>query len=396
MEIIQKMTFALVGALTFLYSLSIVVPKFSSQDKKQHFLTVFGVSACLLILDHSLIQDVLIFYSILILMIKVIYQKSTFIASLSVLFVYLIQILASMIAASTSVMVFHNLYDFRIVYDVLSWQSLGLQVIFVILLSQYYKRLMAVFRKVTHLNTRIERVLIASNIIVFSLILLYQRLTFNSLVDIAASHILKATHLPSVRFYVLTSYALMTGLTFLVVFLINRLCIVDNNMETYKYKAETDLMTGVLSREAGLKFLKDEMLNASVTGNELTIAYIDINDLKMVNDRYGHKEGDRMILKITEIIESNLRDRDIIARLGGDEFMVVFKKCNLLQAKKVWLRINETFLHVNAQNQFAFKVSASAGFAQYHTAKHPSVMHLVNEADEAMYVNKKQIKAARL
>lgn len=181
-----------------------------------------------------------------------------------------------------------------------------------------------------------------------------------------------------------------------MVVLINRLFIVDFSMENYKIKAETDLMTETLSREAGLAHLKNEMIQAALHGGHLTIAYIDINDLKKVNDLQGHKVGDVMIKTITSIICENLRGKDEIARLGGDEFMVVFKRCSKEQAARVWMRIGEAFSKVNQLGSYPFNLSASVGFVEYDPKRHKDMMQLLHEADENMYSYKKKLKSRLL
>ena len=224
----------------------------------------------------------------------------------------------------------------------------------------------------------------------------YQKLTFFNMVDFSVSGIINAPKSLSFDGYFLLTYCFVTTMSLILVVLINRLFIVDKNLERYKIKAETDVMTGVLSREAGLTHLKTEMSRAIAFKHDLTIAYIDVNDLKVVNDRFGHKEGDKLLRTISDIVQSKLREFDIVARLGGDEFLVVFARCNRGQAQRVWRRITEEFLKVNAEGNFAYKISASAGITQFNPAKHTSLLNFVHEADEEMYSQKKRIKETLL
>jgi diguanylate cyclase (GGDEF)-like protein len=301
-----------------------------------------------------------------------------------------------MITSNLGVLMLGKVIDYRTAFVAGQFNVVVIFWMMYVVLLRYYQLIMKIFKKINNFNSRIERLLVISNVLVFSFIVAYQKMTFINLVKINSTGLIDAAPNSSVPVFMNSTYVLTTILTFSVVILINRLSIVDNNMENYKYKAETDLMTGVLSREAGLTYLKEEMMNSVVKGQDLTVAYIDINDLKVVNDKFGHKEGDLLIKVLSGIIQNNLREFDVIARLGGDEFMVIFRKCNVLQARKVWYRITDEFLKTNTTGEYNFKISASVGFTEYHPSKHQSVIQLIHEADEAMYLQKKSIKAARL
>lgn len=164
-------------------------------------------------------------------------------------------------------------------------------------------------------------------------------------------------------------------------------------MEKFRYKAEIDPLTGALSRDAGMRQLKAAMRQAYNNDDDLTIGYVDINNLKTVNDKYGHAEGDIMIKRVTDVVKDNLRDHDAVSRIGGDEFMVIFRKCNDAQAMKVWRRISDAFIKLNLKENFKYTIGASGGFTQYDSSKHKTVKAFMEEADAEMYKNKKQIKA---
>ncbi|MBE0449584.1 MAG: GGDEF domain-containing protein [Clostridia bacterium] len=396
MDILSKLLFSAMGALAILYGLRGIVPEFKEQTRSKSIVLTVVLTVFLVFFDVSILKNVLILCALLIYFLKWVFGRSSFIASLSVLFLYLILILTSMITSNLGILMLSKVIDFRAAFVTDQFNVVVIFWMMYIVLLRYYQLIMKIFKKINNFNSRIERLLVVSNVLVFSFIVAYQKMTFVNLVKINSTGLIDAASSSSVPVYMNSTYVLTTMLTFSVVILINRLCIVDNNMENYKYKAETDLMTGVLSREAGLTYLKEEMMNSVVKGQDLTVAYIDINDLKVVNDKFGHKEGDRLIKVLSGIIQDNLREFDVIARLGGDEFMVIFRKCNVLQARKVWYRITDEFLKLNTTGEYNFKISASAGFTEYHPSKHQSVIQLIHEADEAMYLQKKSIKAARL
>lgn len=384
---------ALIGAGTVMYILSMIVPKFRGETTKKSVLTVVLITVFYMLGDERLLRDVLLFYGMIMLLLQGVYKTSSFVAGMGTFFLFIIQLLSAMITGNIATMLLDQHFDFRAIVGGAPLSCLLLYAVCAFVLTLYYKRAIKVFQNVNHLTRRLERLLVISNIVVFTFIIGYHRMAFSSLIKVAVSN---GAVLNAVDFYLFSSYVLATVLSFTVVVLINRLFIVDYSMEDYKFKAETDLMTGTLSREAGLNHLRREMTQVALHGGDLTVAYIDINDLKKVNDIQGHKAGDLMIKTITGIVHDNLRHRDEISRLGGDEFMVVFKKCNIEQAAKVWMRINDAFTAVNRSAQYSFTVSASVGFVQYDPLVHRDMNHLLHEADEKMYAYKKKFKQKAL
>ena len=114
----------------------------------------------------------------------------------------------------------------------------------------------------------------------------------------------------------------------------------------------------------------------------------DIDGLKVVNDTYGHTEGDNLIIKITELLKSCFRETDIIARLGGDEFGIIVKKCNQALAEKLQKRFYQ--LLENYTHDKAWTVHASLGYVC--AEKTASVAEIFKAADEAMYRQKQLYK----
>ena len=114
----------------------------------------------------------------------------------------------------------------------------------------------------------------------------------------------------------------------------------------------------------------------------------DIDGLKVVNDTYGHTEGDNLIIKITELLKSCFRETDIIARLGGDEFGIIVKKCNQALAEKLQKRFYQ--LLENYTHDKAWTVHASLGYVC--AEKTASVAEIFKAADEAMYQQKQLYK----
>ncbi|PUU95253.1 sensor domain-containing diguanylate cyclase [Halanaerobium sp.] len=167
----------------------------------------------------------------------------------------------------------------------------------------------------------------------------------------------------------------------------------DMEARLRKYAA-TDLLTEVLNRRAGLDYLQEEMEKAAASEDSLSIIFIDVNDLKLVNDNFGHQEGDELLQKVSDILQHSLRRNDKVVRLGGDEFLLVLPQSDREAAEKIWLRIRKKFKQATAANSKDYKIAASHGAAEYSPDYQKDLDQLINEADHAMYKEKKKMKSA--
>lgn len=156
--------------------------------------------------------------------------------------------------------------------------------------------------------------------------------------------------------------------------------------------ATYDAMTGLLNRRVGLLFLEKEIKNTNRSGTPFTLGYIDINDLKIVNDTYGHEEGDFLILTSTRFVKESIRQTDILCRLGGDEFFAILRECTIEQAKKVWQKAVEKIDNFNSKKLKPYQISLSHGFIQYSAGDDKTADQLITEADAKMYREKKKYK----
>ncbi len=166
----------------------------------------------------------------------------------------------------------------------------------------------------------------------------------------------------------------------------------DMEARLKKY-ASTDLLTEVLNRRAGLDYLKDEMEKAEANNEVLAVVFIDINDLKRVNDNFGHQEGDELLQQFSDILQRSLRHNDRVVRLGGDEFLLILPHSDQDSAEKIWIRIKEKLKKATANNKNSYQISASHGAAEYSPDYKKSLDQLINEADNRMYQEKKKIKS---
>ena len=158
------------------------------------------------------------------------------------------------------------------------------------------------------------------------------------------------------------------------------------NAVMYAKLAYRDMMTGLGNRTA---FIEDTEQKYSGS-----IAYImvDANDLKKINDNLGHQKGDELIVQIAHCLENVIKGDGKCYRTGGDEF-VIFLKDKTRQNVEEYITGIQRELHI-ADDQTDIPVSAAIGYA-WTSEKEKNLKKLLNEADEAMYENKKKLKKER-
>ncbi len=156
----------------------------------------------------------------------------------------------------------------------------------------------------------------------------------------------------------------------------------------------TDTLTGIFNRRYGIATLEKELHRCQRAGQMLTVIFIDVDNLKKVNDTYGHADGDRLILAVTNGIKDIVRTEDVFCRMGGDEFMLVMPDCGQDKAEERMLQARQSLQGLLIGE---YPVDFSYGFAEFHPngAELPTADFLIDIADKAMYVMKTNKKAVR-
>ncbi len=160
-----------------------------------------------------------------------------------------------------------------------------------------------------------------------------------------------------------------------------------------KFFAQRDELTNTYNRRAGYKILKNMIKNIDNQGGFFSIAFIDINNLKLVNDVYGHDIGDEYIINVVETIKEVTREEDIIARFGGDEFLIIFAEIKDEIAFKILERIQVKLKLINQIEKYNYKMSISYGVEEYNLEKELGLNELISTADSKMYQFKKEYKS---
>jgi diguanylate cyclase (GGDEF)-like protein len=146
--------------------------------------------------------------------------------------------------------------------------------------------------------------------------------------------------------------------------------------------ARTDYVTGAISPRYFYDLAQIEMRRAQRYRHALTLAYIDLDNFKAVNDRLGHSTGDRVLRAVTAGICRQVRPADTLARLGGDEFALLMPETDAEAAKTVLNRIHSSLVDEMLRN--GWMVTFSVGVVTFNEVP-KSVDDMVKMADGIMY-----------
>ena len=137
----------------------------------------------------------------------------------------------------------------------------------------------------------------------------------------------------------------------------------ENKLNTLSQKLELDQLTGLLNRHGYWERVK-RILNCGDSERKIGIIFIDIDELKKINDTKGHKAGDRAIEQISSLISKSIRERDIAVRYGGDEFVIVVEE--LTGKRSTAYGLAKRLIRIIDENKPSYMTTISIGV---HTVK---------------------------
>jgi diguanylate cyclase (GGDEF)-like protein len=146
--------------------------------------------------------------------------------------------------------------------------------------------------------------------------------------------------------------------------------------------ADTDDLTGISNSRSFYVELANELIRSHRYGHVFSLAYLDIDDFKHVNDSQGHLEGDRLLIEVAKCLKISLRKTDTAARLGGDEFACLFPETNQENANIAFENVSDMLKkHIK---EHGWDVTFSAGLVTFETIP-DDIKEALNAADELMY-----------
>jgi diguanylate cyclase (GGDEF)-like protein len=163
------------------------------------------------------------------------------------------------------------------------------------------------------------------------------------------------------------------------------------------YDAATyDRLTGLLNRSAVIDFLDHDVTRRREAGETVAVLFVDIDELKQINDLYGHEAGDAAIKATGSALREATGPTDVIGRLGGDEFLVILgadeSEDGAAVAERIRIAVSSKTIEVKG---FSLPLRCSVGVALARCDSETDPMELMRRADGAMYEAKKAARAAR-
>ncbi len=156
-----------------------------------------------------------------------------------------------------------------------------------------------------------------------------------------------------------------------------------------KARAREDHLTGLGNRRKFFELAEAEIKRSLRYGHPFTLAYIDVDDFKSVNDTYGHDVGDTLLKTIGGIIKQNVRTTDIDARLGGDEFAVLLPETGSERAVRFFNKLHQRLSETVVRDR---SITFSVGVITF--VKPPeSIDKMIRIADQLMYSVKESGKS---
>jgi diguanylate cyclase (GGDEF)-like protein len=149
-----------------------------------------------------------------------------------------------------------------------------------------------------------------------------------------------------------------------------------------------DALTGVLNHSQIVERTNQTIRSSMRRKSQATIAVIDVDWFKKVNDSYGHIAGDKVLCALGQLLANSVRETDLVGRYGGEEFVIVFDDCNVDDAANKMQLMKDVFSNMRfLSGKKEFQVTFSAGLVNLNAFD--SVMPAIGAADKALYKAKR-------
>lgn len=158
---------------------------------------------------------------------------------------------------------------------------------------------------------------------------------------------------------------------------------------TVERQATVDELTGLSNRRGFLAFA-DRLLDVCRRhAHAATLCFLDLNGFKQINDTLGHAAGDAALVEFARALQQILRGSDVVGRLGGDEFCLLLVGADAVGARAPIERLRQILDARKLSQNLEFNLRFSIGIVQFDPARHLSIQDLMDEADAAMYAEKR-------
>ncbi len=156
----------------------------------------------------------------------------------------------------------------------------------------------------------------------------------------------------------------------------------------------TDELTGLYNRRGFSLLAEHEMKLAYRFKRSEALFFCDVDDLKTINDTFGHAQGDEAFKEVSAILKETFREADIPARFGGDEFVILAPDTSVDSVDNLPKRLQTTVENHNQRDGRLYQITLSVGIARFTPDAPHTIDELISQADELMYQQKKEKKRA--
>lgn len=164
---------------------------------------------------------------------------------------------------------------------------------------------------------------------------------------------------------------------------------IKENNEMLETMTKQDELTNVYNRRGFFEVTNKLIENEESQGRKAIIIFADLDNLKIINDEFGHDEGDFAIKMAAIILKESLRNSDVVARIGGDEFAAFALTDANITGEKICDRIQTICDRFNADSDKKYYVELSVGFAEFDCSANVEIEKYLDKADEMLYQDKK-------
>lgn len=151
-----------------------------------------------------------------------------------------------------------------------------------------------------------------------------------------------------------------------------------------------DDLTGLYNRRGFFTLAEQQLKLAARNKKKLFLFFLDLDNMKNINDLYGHTTGDQALIDTADLLIKIFRESDIIARIGGDEFVVLAFEGPSCNPELFTDRLQKNLLELNRVSKMPYKISISTGVAHYNPERPCSLDNLLSRADAEMYEQKRK------
>lgn len=172
------------------------------------------------------------------------------------------------------------------------------------------------------------------------------------------------------------------GSLFILTFILSTL---KNSLRQEKEYSRTDFLTAIRNRRYFIELVNMEINRARRYGHPFTIACIDLDHFKTVNDRFGHTAGDILLRLVAQTIQENIRATDTVARLGGDEFAILMPETGRNVAEVILQKVQK--INLDIMQKHRWPITLSIGVVTFMNPP-STVDETLRISDQLMYTAK--------